>query len=85
MSMHLGGLPDSQAHQCHAQCNPSEESHRDEGFQAHGGTGFFFHAGFLILDHVSSPKSARAVTYRRNHQIAKIMPLVRDEVDPVKY
>jgi hypothetical protein len=39
----------------------------------------------LILDHVSSPKSARAVTYRRNHQIAKIMPLVRDEVDPVKY
>ena len=53
----LRGLPDSQAHQCHAQCEPSEKSHRNSGFQAHGGIGFFFHAGILILDHASSPES----------------------------
>jgi hypothetical protein len=51
------GLPDSQAHQCHAQCNPSEESHSNEGFQAHGGICFFFHVVISTLDHASSPKS----------------------------
>lgn len=44
-------LPDSQAHQCHAQRNPSEESHRNDGLEAYGGIWFFFHAVILILDH----------------------------------
>jgi hypothetical protein len=60
MSVRRRELPDPQPHQCHAQCNPSEESYRDEGFQAHGGICFFFHAviiAILILDHALSPKS----------------------------
>jgi len=57
MLVRLGRLPDSQAHQCHAQCNPSEESHRNESFQAYGGICFFFHAVILFLDHASSPGS----------------------------
>ncbi len=85
MSMRLGGLPDSQAHQCHAQCNPSEESHCDEGFQAHGGTGFFFHVGFLILDHASSPKSESARLRIGESSNSKDYASGRDEVDAVMY
>jgi hypothetical protein len=49
------GLPDSQAHQGHAEGNPSEESRRDDGLQAHRNIFFILHAGILILDHASSP------------------------------
>jgi hypothetical protein len=46
-----GELPDSQAHQRHTQRNPSEKSHRNDGFQAYGGIRLFFHVVLLILDH----------------------------------
>ena len=85
MSARLGGLPDSQAHQCHAQCNPSEESHRNDGFQAHGGICFFFYVVILILDHAPSPKSECVRSRIGDSLDSKDYASSRDEVDSVMY
>ena len=85
MLMRLGGLPDSQAHQCHAQCNPSEESHRNDGFQAHGGICFLFCVLILILDHAPSPMS-ESVRLRIGDSLdSKDYASSRGEVDSVMY
>ena len=85
MSARLGGLPDSQAHQCHAQCNPSEESHRNKSFQAHGGICFFFYSLIFILDHAPSPKS-ESVRLRIGDSLnSKDYASSRDEIDAVMY